>query len=40
MLTYVVILWFSPSGYYFRDDDTVQGKGPLYTACRDWFLPF
>ena len=25
-------------GYYCSP--TVHGKGPLYTACRDWLLPF
>ena len=40
MLTHAVMLWFSPNGYYCRDDDIVHGKGLLYTTYRDWLLPF
>ena len=36
----MVMLWFSPSGCYCYNDDTMHNESPLYIACRDCFLPF
>ena len=40
VLTHVVCsdVMILSRGYYCSP--TVHGKGPLYTACRDWLLPF
>ena len=37
VLTHVVMLWFSPNGYYCRDDDTMHNKG-FFIYCLPWLV--